>query len=119
MRFLSVILETSTKVLRMSKRASLPLGFKTNYGGKWHVTDNKGKKFDGRFVDIIEPVSKPSVDESNAVAKPEGLRRLMKDVSLGRDANGYYVYTHRCRSKSYPTPHDIPERRIKFVASTG
>ena len=38
--------------------------------------------------------------------------------SLGRDAKGYYCYTHRARSASYPRPSRIPLDRIKFVGST-
>ena len=39
--------------------------------------------------------------------------------SLGQDKNGFYAYTHRARSKSYPSPEAIPKARVKFVASTG
>lgn len=42
-----------------------------------------------------------------------------KGVSLGRDKDGYYVYTHRARSKSYPTPAKIPHSKVTFVSSTG
>lgn len=38
--------------------------------------------------------------------------------SLGKDNNGYYCYTHRARSKSYPSPAQIPLDRIKFIGST-
>lgn len=38
--------------------------------------------------------------------------------SLGRDAKGYYAYTHRARSKSYPRPSEIPLSVIKFIGST-
>jgi len=40
-------------------------------------------------------------------------------VSLARDKDGFYVKTHRCRSKSYPRPSAIPNDRVKFVGSTG
>ena len=53
------------------------------------------------------------------VAKPSELRDLMKEVSLGKDDKGYFVYTHRCRSDSYKTPGGIPKSKIKFVGSTG
>jgi hypothetical protein len=38
--------------------------------------------------------------------------------SVGKDDKGYFVYTHRCRSKSYSTKADIPLKDIKFVDST-
>lgn len=42
-----------------------------------------------------------------------------KGCSLGADKNGFFVYTHRARSKSYPTVEDIPQEAIKFIESTG
>lgn len=51
--------------------------------------------------------------------KPPALTELMREVSLGHDKDGYFVYTHRCRSKSYETPEKIPKSKIKFIASTG
>jgi len=39
--------------------------------------------------------------------------------SVGRDKQGFYVYTHRSRSSSYPTPGAIPLAKIRFVGSTG
>lgn len=59
------------------------------------------------------------LEESDAVAKPSHLKDRFKEVSLGKDNKGYYVYTHRCRSKSYPTPDAIPLDRVEFIASTG
>lgn len=53
------------------------------------------------------------------VAKPDDLKEIMREVSLGRDSKGYFVYTHRCRSGSYKTPHAIPKSKIEFVGSTG
>jgi hypothetical protein len=53
------------------------------------------------------------------IPKPRKLKEKMKEVSLGKDENGYFVYTHRCRSKSYPSPEKIPNKDIKFIASTG
>jgi hypothetical protein len=40
-------------------------------------------------------------------------------VSLGADKNGFFVYTHRARSKSYDNPADIPNNKIKFIETTG
>lgn len=38
--------------------------------------------------------------------------------SLAKDKNGYYVRTHRARSKSYPEIKDIPKKDVEFVRST-
>jgi len=53
------------------------------------------------------------------VAKPDKLKSIMKEVSLGKDDNGYFVYTHRARSDSYKTPEAIPKSKIEFISSTG
>ena len=40
-------------------------------------------------------------------------------VSMGADKNGFYVYTHRARSKLKPTPVKITVTEINFIESTG
>ena len=39
--------------------------------------------------------------------------------SLGADKDGFFVMTHRARSKSYPEIEKIPQSAIKFIESTG
>lgn len=39
--------------------------------------------------------------------------------SFARDKDGIYCYTHRARSKSYPTVAKIPKNKVKFIESTG
>ena len=39
--------------------------------------------------------------------------------SFAKDKNGYYCYTHRARSKSYPTIAEIPQDKVDFIVSTG
>jgi hypothetical protein len=41
------------------------------------------------------------------------------ECSLGADGDGFFVYTHRARSKSYKIPTNIPLKDIKFINSTG
>jgi hypothetical protein len=71
---------------------------------------------------LAKEASIPNVDwartASNAVVKPEHLREALREVSLGQDEGGYYVYTHRARSKSHPTPDQIPQGDIDFISST-
>lgn len=71
----------------------------------------------GDHLEVLE--SFIQLFESPSVPKPDDLKDIMKEVILGKDKDGFYVYTHRCRSKSYPTPHDIPKGKIEFVGSTG
>lgn len=38
--------------------------------------------------------------------------------SFAKDNKGYYCFTHRCRSKSYKSIDDIPQKSVDFVSST-
>lgn len=38
--------------------------------------------------------------------------------SWAKDKDGYFCYTHRCRSKSYASIDDIPQKDVDFVRST-
>lgn len=69
-----------------------------------------------KSTDIIESLLEG--EDFDNVPKPDDLKGLMREVSLGKDKDGYFVYTHRCRSDSYKSPHKIPKSRIEFVSST-
>ena len=53
------------------------------------------------------------------------LKKKIKDKNLpdgfdmGIDKDGFYIHTHRARSKSYESPEKITEKDIKFIDSTG
>lgn len=56
------------------------------------------------------------------LSKPQKLRdksNKVNGVSMGADKNGFFVYTHRARCKSYPLPEKIPIKDINFIESTG
>ena len=57
----------------------------------------------------IHPDLQKKIDEGN----------LPSGFSMGVDKKGYYIHTHRARSKSYENPAKIPTKDIKFVDSTG
>ena len=40
------------------------------------------------------------------------------ECSFAKDKDGYYCYTHRCRSPSYKSIADIPQSKVDFVGST-
>lgn len=42
-----------------------------------------------------------------------------RGVSVGRDEDGFFVMTHRARSKSYESPGEIPDKELKWIRSTG
>lgn len=56
---------------------------------------------------------------NRGVSKPPDLAGRLGEVGLGRDDDGFFVYTHRARSDSKPSPHDIPQRDIDFISTTG
>lgn len=44
---------------------------------------------------------------------------LPNGFDMGVDKNGYFILTHRARSKSHENPVDITVKEIKFIDSTG
>jgi hypothetical protein len=44
---------------------------------------------------------------------------LPDGFDMGIDKDGYYIHTHRARSKSYQSPEKISIKDIKFIDSTG
>ncbi len=47
------------------------------------------------------------------------VNELPSGFDMGIDKNGYYVHTHRARSKSHMNPGNISIKEIKFIDSTG
>jgi hypothetical protein len=52
-------------------------------------------------------------------AKRYGVSNLLTGCSLGIDKDGYFIYTHRGRSKSHKNPATFTVKEIRFVESTG
>lgn len=50
----------------------------------------------------------------------EEVKNRFKDIqcSFAKDKDGYYCYTHRARSESYPTISQIPQSKVDFINST-
>lgn len=44
---------------------------------------------------------------------------LPDGFDMGIDKDGFFIHTHRGRSKSYKSPEKITEKDIKFIDSTG
>ena len=60
---------------------------------------------------VLTGLKKPSILNSKS--------KKAKGVSMGADKNGFFVYTHRARSKSKKTPNGITAKEINFIESTG
>ena len=71
---------------------------------------------------IIPYVNSSSTYRNNCVfglRKPKIKKKHFDQVGFAADKNGFFVYTHRARSKSYETPEKIPQKDITFIESTG
>ena len=74
--------------------------------------------------DIKEKVLKMGLSKfengrAYGLGKPKIEGKSFYGVSMGADKNGFFVYTHRARSKSYKSPEKIPNKDIEFIESTG
>lgn len=67
-----------------------------------------------KLKDLLEKKEKKEFEN---VPWPEEMGKF--ECSLGKDSDGYFAYTHRARSKSYPEPKQIPKYKIEFIESTG
>ena len=54
-----------------------------------------------------------------SLSTPKVPGKTFKGVGFGADKNGFFVMTHRARSKSYASADKIPDKDIKFIESTG
>lgn len=76
-------------------------------------------------VEILKYVTSSSRYHNGSVyglKKASGMGKItpkISGVSFGADKNGFFVYTHRARCKSYANPLKIPKKTIEWVESTG
>jgi hypothetical protein len=69
---------------------------------------------------VFDPDGKYAAERDfENVDKPKIEGKCFDGVSLGKDKRGFFVYTHRARSKSYETAGEIPNKDIAFIKSTG
>lgn len=53
---------------------------------------------------------------------PTEMKAISKKIdgcSLGADKNGFFVYTHRARSRSFSSPLKIDKKSIDYIETTG
>jgi hypothetical protein len=88
---------------------------------------NRSRKLSAKMKEDILKYTSPSSSRYNegrvfGLIIPTGMSKISKKISgcsLGADKNGFFVYTHRCKSNSFPTPLKIDKKSIDFVESTG
>lgn len=88
--------------------------------------DNKLQKSRKILKNMKEKISKylkfDSIYNKGVVLnlkKPRIKGKTFAGVGFGADKNGFFVYTHRTRSRSYSEPDKIPDKKIAYVKSTG
>lgn len=72
--------------------------------------------------DWISSVGKGKV--SNLQLHPDLKKKIKSEglpsgFSIGVDKDGYFIHTHRARSKSRTNPSGFTQKEIKFIDSTG
>ena len=80
-----------------------------------------------RIIKLVKTGSKWNNTEYNNgvvlnLRQPAGMSKISKNIrgcSIGADKNGFFVYTHRARSKSHINPLKISKKTIDFIESTG
>lgn len=65
-----------------------------------------------KFKNVPKKGLKSAGGASNGVSAAE-------EMKYGKGTGKFFIYTHRARSKSYDSLDQIPEKTIKFIASTG
>lgn len=108
----SVVLNESTKKskyknVKKSIQLSKSIGKEMKEEILKYITSGSAYKEGGRVLGLSKP--QKLRDKSNKI----------NGVSMGADKNGFFVYTHRARSKSHPTPEQITVKEINFIETTG
>jgi hypothetical protein len=76
-------------------------------------------------MDYIQYVTRSKNGKVTGLSLHSELKKKIDDhdwpsgFDMGVDKDGYFIHTHRARSKSYKSPDKIPARDIKFIDSTG
>lgn len=85
---------------------------------EYSVPDGKGGMYHGIGVTAEKGRVSGLNLHPDLIAKIKKLD-LKPGFSMGVDKNGYYIHTHRARSKSHPKPDGFSAKEIKFIESTG
>lgn len=84
-----------------------------------HDTFEKYKRLLSYRCGINRYLDEELLSDTEQYVSKEGIDRNFKGCSLAKDKDGYFVYTHRARSKSYEAPEKISLKDIDFIDSTG
>lgn len=84
------------------------------------------RKIPAKLKPEILKLATASSQYNNAVVTrlkiPAEMKTISKKIegcSLGADEKGFFVYTHRARSKSFSSPMKIDKKTIDYIETTG
>lgn len=83
------------------------------------------KEYKDAVMNLVEFGTRANNGIVTGLTLDDKLKKKIKDgeypsgYSMGVDKNGFFVHTHRARSKSYESPEKIPAKDLKFIDSTG
>ena len=75
--------------------------------------------------ELVSDLTKAEKGKITGLNKHPDLESKIKDgdnasgFSMGIDKDGYFIHTHRGRSKSYASPDKITVEDMRFIDSTG
>ena len=86
---------------------------------------NISKEHKEEALKYLQSYSKASKGKITGLTQhPELSKRISEKglpsgFDMGIDEDGYYIHTHRARSKSHESVDGITQKEIKFIDSTG
>ena len=100
---------------------------KTEYADRKSVMAMKSLSDEQKkeIIKFLKKYSRKSTGRiSGLLVHPEIIKKAKEKgievgFDMGIDNNGYYIHTHRARSKSHKNPSKITVKDMKFINSTG
>ena len=76
-------------------------------------------------IDLLKQYTKAGKGKITGLQLHPDLKKKIREggypdgYDMGIDKNGYFIHTHRARSKSHEKPNGITAKEMKFIDSTG
>lgn len=87
-----------------------------------NISIDTARKVSKEMREKIRPMLNSESKYTNGLFKyltpPNGLKSKFGYLGFSADKNGFFVHTHRARTKSYDTPEQIPQSKIDFIKTT-
>ena len=87
-----------------------------------NISIDTARKVSKEMRDKIRPFLNSESKYANGLftylTPPDGLKTKFDFLAFSADKDGFFVHTHRARTKSYEKPEKIPQGKIDFVKTT-